>query len=334
MKHSLISKRTILTLFIIPISLLCFGTYSFALSVRVLILDNKYKSIPKLDDTRKIGNINGKLLFKGIQYSGKIEIFKSDQGLFVVNELPLEEYVKGVVKVETGKNWPIEALKAQAVASRTYAIYNMRHRNGSIYDLASSTLSQMYRGVKSDPDVDIAVNATKGEILTYNGAPIDALYHSTSGGVTEFPEEVFGKSFPYLTSVKTDCTASPYYIWERRISRDILQNSLDIKNINNIEVISRTRTGRAKELRIDTSEDSVVITATKFRKAVGWKRLPSTWFSISVNGNLFAFSGRGYGHGVGMCQWSAMEMAKKGVNYKKILATFYPGTVIELYEDK
>lgn len=313
---------------------MCLMAEAHAFNIRILILDESYKSAPKLDEVRRVGNINGKLLFKGTEYSGKIEVFKGDNGLFVVNELPIEDYVKGVVKAEVGENWPHAALKAQAVAVRTYAIYNILHKNNGIYHVTSSTLSQLYKGIKTDPAVEEAVNATRGEVLTYDGRPINALYHSTSGGRTELPEEVFGRSFPYLQSVECDSSSSPFYIWERRIQLKELEQVLKLDPIGKIDVASRTKTGRARKVTFTGTGYEKVYEANDLRKILGWKRLPSTWFNIVMSGNLVIFRGKGYGHGVGMCQWSSMEMAKKGFNYKEILARFYPGTVIKLYEDR
>jgi len=319
------------TIFVILIML---PALSDAQNIKILILDGSYRDIPDLADMRRVGNISGRLLFKGVEYRGRIEVFRGERGLFVVNEQPLEEYVRGVVKVEVGEDWPIEALKAQAVAVRTYAVYNILRNKDGLFHVASSTLSQVYRGNQPDPDVEDAVNATRGEILTYDGKPINAMYHSTSGGITELPEEVFGRSYPYLRSVRTDCSTSPYYIWERRFSRNELEKAFGVDEILNIDVISLTRTGRASEVKIYGRRGSRVMKAQDIRKILGWKRLPSTWFTITVKDDLFIFRGRGYGHGVGMCQWSSMEMARKGMNYREILATFYPGTVIEIYEDR
>lgn len=304
-----------------------------AADVRVLILDESYKSVPALNNIRRVGNMAGKLLYKGVEYQGRIEIFKGKDGLFVVNELPLEEYVKSVVQAEVGKDWPLEALKAQAVTVRTYTLYNINHTRNEIYHLVSSTLSQVYKGYRTDPNIEMAVNSTRGEILTYEGQPINAMYHSTSGGRTELPEEVFMTSYPYLKSVNSDCSTSPYYMWERRIPKKDISTLLDIPDIHMIEVISETKTGRAKELRIENRSESTVMKATTLRKKLGWKKLPSTWFSVSNNAEHIVFSGRGYGHGVGMCQWSAMEMAQKGKSYKEILSIFYPNTIIQLHEN-
>ncbi|MGE5894588.1 MAG: SpoIID/LytB domain-containing protein [bacterium] len=304
----------------------------YAATVRVLILDDTHRSIPPVDDVNKIGNLEGKLLFQGSEYSGRIEVFRGDNGLFVVNELPLEDYVKSVVKSEVGVKWPLEALKAQAVTVRTYAVYHMLRSRSTIFHLVSSTLSQVYKGANDDPEIERAVDATRGEILAYNGEPINALYHSTSGGLTELPEEVFQTPLPYLKSVKTECSSSPFYVWERRITKSELEHVLSLDNLQDIEVVSLTKTGRAKELKVTTNSTTVTMEAKKFRELLGWKRLPSTWFTIARTGTHIVFNGRGYGHGVGLCQWSASEMAVQGKSYREILSTFYSDTMIQLYE--
>lgn len=303
-----------------------------AADIRVLILDDTHTSLPRHEGLSRVGNLQGKFLFQGSEYKGKIEIFRGDTGLFVVNELPIEDYIKSVVGSEVAQTWPLEALKAQAVASRTYAIYNMQRNESNIYHLASSSLSQVYRGNIASPEVDRAVESTRGEILVYEGEPINAMYHSTSGGVTELPEEVFQQSFPYLQSVVTDCDSSPYYMWERRIAGRDIGESLGIGNVDSIEAISLTKTGRVKSLRIGSGSEQLNMEAKKFRELLGWKRLPSTWFTVSRTDRYFVFRGKGYGHGVGMCQWSAMEMAKRGKSYREILSTFYPNTMIVLHE--
>ncbi|UCG77307.1 MAG: SpoIID/LytB domain-containing protein [Nitrospirota bacterium] len=329
------SIRHFAIFFALALSVILFTpNYSHANDVRILIVDDKLKSVPELNDLRRIGNVNGKLLFRGTEYSGKLEVFKSSKGLFVVNELPLEEYIKGVVKVEVAENWPLEALKAQAVAARTYAIFNIENTNNGIYHMTSSTLSQLFKGIKSDPDIEEAVNSTRGEIMTYNGKAINALYHSTSGGKTELPEEVFGRSYPYLRSVKAECTTSPLYVWERRIPKADLKKALGNERIDRVEIRSHTKTGRVKELAVLEDDSNMTISAAELRKKLGWRRLPSTWFEVVNKDNTVIFSGKGYGHGVGMCQWSAMEMANRGANYKEILSTFYPGTTIELHENR
>jgi stage II sporulation protein D len=237
-----------------------------------------------------------------------------------------------VVASEVGPNWDTEALKAQAVISRTYAIYRKNMSGNSRFHLTSSVMHQVYKGTNPLIQIAYAVRETSGEILTYEGKPIEALYHSTSGGRTENPEEVFGKSYPYLKSVESSCELSPYWVWERKIPKEEIEKALSVKGIKDITIHSLTSTGRVKELTVESESGQMVIKATEFRKLLGWSRLPSTNFSMRVNGTSITFEGKGYGHGVGLCQWSALQMAREGKNYREILSFFYPGTEIRLYE--
>jgi stage II sporulation protein D len=303
-----------------------------ASKIKVLILEDNY-TVPDKDETLvMMGRSAGDLLMNGTHYTGNIEVWRGEKGLYLINELPLEEYVENVVASEVGANWDIEALKAQAVISRTYAVYRKLASGGPRYDLTSSVLHQVYKGSNPPIQISYAVRETTGEILTYEGNPIEALYHSTSGGRTENSEEVFGKSYPYLKSVESNCELSPYWVWERKIPKEEIEKALNMKNIKGVAIHSYTSTGRAKELLVEKESDQTVFKATEFRKLLGWSRLPSTNFTVKVNGNSITFEGKGYGHGVGLCQWSALQMAREGKNYKEILSFFYPGTEIQMYE--
>lgn len=301
--------------------------------IKVLILEDNNSTIPDKDEKIvMLGNMEGNLLLSGAHYSGNIEVWRGDKGLYIINELPLEEYVESVVAAEVGTNWDLEALKTQAVITRTYAVYKKAVNPNARFHLTSSVLHQVYKGNNPHLLISYAVRETAGEILTYDGKPIEALYHSTSGGKTENPEEVFGKSYPYLKSVESNCELSPYWVWERKIPKDEIEKALNLKELKDITINSHTSTGRAKELTIESESGHSVIKATEFRKLLGWARLPSTNFSMKVNGNSITFEGKGYGHGVGLCQWSALQMAREGKKYKDILSFFYPGTEIRLYE--
>lgn len=315
---------------------LCFMLYAFPLfadTIRVLIVNEVYSKIPsKTEKIEKIGSVRGDLLVMGSRYTGNIDVWKGDNGLYLINELPIEDYVKDVVVAEVGSNWEMEALKAQAVISRTYAVYQKKMNGDSIYHIASSVLHQVYKGNNPDVRVAYAVAETSGEILTFNNEPIEALYHSTCGGRTENPEDVFGKSYPYLKSVESNCEISPYWTWERRIRLAEIEKALNLSGIKEILIKSYTSTNRVKQLDIINESGITTINATDLRKALGWSVLPSTNFNISLDGDSIIFKGKGYGHGVGLCQWSAFQMAREGKNYKEILSFFYPGTTIQLYE--
>ncbi|MCE5194938.1 MAG: SpoIID/LytB domain-containing protein [Nitrospiraceae bacterium] len=307
---------------------------AYAETIRVLILEESFNKIPEKNEyLEKIGEKQkGELLANGIHYKGDIEVWQGTNGLYVIAEIPFEDYVKDVVFAEVGSKWEVEALKAQAVVSRTYALYHKNANGKSLYHITSSVLHQVYKGDIFDPAIATAVEKTAGEVLTYEGKIIEAFYHSTCGGKTELPDEVFGKSFPFLKSVEPVCETSPYKLWDRRIPAAEIEKACNVQSIKDIIIKTFTSTGRVNELEIITETGKTTIKATELRRLLGWQRLPSTSFTISKeNGSVF-FEGKGYGHGVGLCQWSALEMAGKGMNYKDILAYFYPGTKIRIHE--
>ncbi|MFZ5907120.1 MAG: SpoIID/LytB domain-containing protein [Nitrospirota bacterium] len=302
-------------------------------TIRILILNDAYSRIPDRNEKiARLGSARGELLLSGTHYTGTIEVWRSDKGIYLVNELPLEEYIKDVVAVEVKPEWDMEALKAQAVISRTYALYHRNTNNGYFYHLASSVLNQVYKGKKPDLRVSYAVENTKSEVLTYNGCLIEAFYHSTCGGKTEDAAEVFGKSYPFLKPVVSPCTLSPYSAWEREIPANEIERALDIPGVQDIAIQSFTSTGRVKQVGIVHRSGMTCASATEFRKAIGWTRLPSTNFTVQKDHNMFLFTGKGYGHGVGLCQWCALEMAAGGKNYREILSFFFPGTTLQGYE--
>lgn len=323
--------------FFLLFSLFFFFLYSVAFAettIRVLLNNGKEIKIPVRDEKiEKIGNSKGEVLLSGLNYSGNIEVWKGENGLYIINEIPLEDYVKGVVAAEVGNKWELEALKAQAVVARTYAVYQKIHNKKRPYHITASVLDQVYKAGNISEDIERAVMETKGEILTYEGEPIIAFYHSTSGGMTEDPAEVFGRSYPYLKPVETSCENSPYNIWEKRIPLSEIEKASSINGIKEIYINETTVSNRVRNLKIVTEKDEHIVIAKDLRKNLGWDRLPSTMITnIKREGDIFIIEGKGYGHGVGMCQWTALDMAKKGMNYREILSKFYPNTTIELYE--
>jgi stage II sporulation protein D len=306
-----------------------------ALNIRVLILDDVFQKIPSRDEPLEdMGQLRGDLLVNGTHYTGNIQVLKGKESLYLINELPFEEYIKHVVNAEVGTNWDMEALKVQAVISRTYALYHKK-KNGfrGAYDLTSSVLHQVYKGSSFDARISYAVMQTEGEVLTYDGNLIEAFYHSTSGGRTEDAGEVFGKSFPYLKSLDSGSETSPYWIWERRIPADEIEKTLGTGTITGIKIKTYTASQRVKTVDIIQGGEILNIEAKDLRKKLGWSRIPSTNFTVRQENGDYIFEGKGYGHGVGLCQWSALEMSRKGMSYRQILAYFYPGTKIWNYED-
>lgn len=294
--------------------------------IRVLIGDFS----PTKTDMEKIKKVKAKAIVSGSSYLGEIEIWKGSEGYYLVNVVALEDYVKGVVSSEVGINWPEEALKAQAVLARTYALTHIiRNRNKNFYDVTSSVFHQVYKGVEGSETVEKAVNDTQGEIITFNKEPIMAFYHACSVGKTEDAKDVFGSDQPYLRAVEVPFTPSPYTFWERKITFETLQKVLSINKILNVEIQSLTDTGRVRELKFFDGKNHKVIKATELRRILNWSLLPSTMIkNIRIEQDGLVFEGHGYGHGVGMCQWCAFQMAQDGKNYREILQYFYPGTDI------
>ncbi len=269
------------------------------------------------------------------RYSGRLEVVAEGSGLTVVNDIDLEEYIVGVVSREMSPSWPMEALKAQAVAARTYAVSKMVNSREKLYDLVGTVMDQVYHGVGFDNDrVRKAVYSTRGEILAYRGRIARVFYHSTCGGRTESAADVWGFSEPYLISVPCPYDSeSPAYFWKFRINAAELRKGLilsgqDTGRIRKITILSRTKSRRVKRLRITGTKRSVVLSGEDLRRMLGYNRLKSTRFTIEVDGRDLIIRGSGAGHGVGMCQWGARGMAEKGFNYVQILKHYFPGTHI------
>ena len=285
----------------------------------------------------KVASPDGSLSMGGRKYRGYFVVRSDNSGLLdAINHVALEDYLLGVVPSEMPVDWPLETLKAQAVAARTYALYRRSESSEENYDLLSDVNDQVYRGRERENERSSkAVRQTAGMILTYKNSLVRALYHSTSGGRTENGGEVFaGANVPYLKSVwcKFD-RESPNYVWRYSVRFSELQSALSrhgirTGKISGISLRSRTNTSRIKELNIHTRSGRIIITATEFRKAVGTRKIKSTRFTIRRHGPRITFKGIGYGHGVGLCQWGAKGMAEKNRDFRQILAFYYQGAKI------
>lgn len=251
-----------------------------------------------------------------------------------ITEIPFEKYIIGVVSGEMPCSFEQEALKAQAVASRSYALY---HMNGKDYDVTNTTTNQVYLTDeelkekwkdKYDENYKIikqAVEQTNGEYLTYHGKIVNAMFFSTSVGKTENSEEVFVSEVPYLRSVESAWDEkSPVYTDMQKMSLTDFYQKLNLPYSNElkIEIIEKTSTGRIKILKVNNQEMKGRDLATKLS-------LRSNYFEIIKNENTITIKTKGYGHGVGMSQYGANGMAKDGYNYKEILKHYYQGTKIK-----
>ena len=330
------SKRTLRTGFFLLTLLSTFFLLShFSAaedSIRVLMLKSPYEQLPS-EKVENVDRVNGKVFINGQFYKGNLNIIKDKKGLYVINTLLFEKYIEGVVASEINDDWELEALKAQAVISRTYATFYKTLNAGKDFHLTSSILHQLYKGENTDPLVTYAVKVTDGEILTYENFPIKAFYHATCEGKTEVPEEIWEESYPYLMSVNCNSHNAPFESWRKKFSLKEVAKSLGLNKLRDINISTYTATGRVRTVELilgglDDAGSAKEIRAIDLRRSLGYEELPSTHFSLSKNGKEIIFSGKGYGHGVGLSQWGALEMAKQGKNYKEILAHYYPGTTL------
>jgi stage II sporulation protein D len=272
----------------------------------------------------------------GREYPATLEIVRYGDGLAIVNELRLEDYVVGVLRAETSERWPLETLRAQAIVARTYAAF-LRSSSGSRpYHIVASTTHQVYAGhVPPSSPIWDAVRDTNGQVLLWDGELFPAFYHSTSGGYTEDPRSVFAaRNMPALKAVRDEFSAAaPHFYWtlELRLSdlSDILRrNGYDVGTVSAIEVVERTQSLRVGSLIVRGTRSSARLRGNDFRRMVGYETIRSTLFAVALDGSVARFSGRGYGHGVGMSQWGAKGMAEQGYTFERILEYYYPGTTL------
>lgn len=281
-------------------------------------------------------------------YRGGFEFNTNGQGLLAVNQLDVEEYLYGVVPAEMPKEFPLEALKAQAVAARSYLLAQMEYKRLAEYHVLATKESQVYKGYTAEhPLATQAVDATRGEVMLYYGRPINAFFHACSGGYTENSEDVWGYKVDYIRA-----KADPYdksngnrhhYNWRVVINQQDLIGRLQkegyrFKQVTGLEILERTSTGRrVKKLLVRGADlqgkpaEVVICNADEVRWALGLK---SAMFNLETKcneqGHLqeVIITGSGWGHGLGMSQWGARGMAEQGYNYRQILQYYYSGVSI------
>jgi stage II sporulation protein D len=280
--------------------------------------------------------MNGKV------YRGWVELRKKKNGLLlVINDLDIEDYLVGVISAEVPGSWKPEALKAQAVAARTYALYQKRTSAGRPYHVLSTEMSQVYNGSGSERKSALrATRETKGLVIIYHGEIIEAFYHSSCGGHTENASELWGIDEPYLRGVDCECQEiSPYGLWEKRMSLSKVINALGrigyrVNFITDMGIGELTPAGRVKTVAIRTADKSTQVPGELLRAALGNAVVPSVFFELEMIEREAVFSGRGRGHGVGLCQWGSQEMALRGYDFRSILSHYYPGTHISAITSK
>jgi stage II sporulation protein D (peptidoglycan lytic transglycosylase) len=279
----------------------------------------------------------------GRDYAGRLGLIRNGDGLLaVVNEVPLEDYLVGVLRAESSERWPLEALRAQAIVSRTYAAYHRMLNADKPYHIVASTAHQQFVGVVATTSpIWIAVQETRGQVLRWEGELFPAFYHTNSGGYTEDPRTVFAaRNMPGLRPVVCPMAAgSPHYQWSLDVrlvdlGDTLRRNGIDVGAIRGVEVSERTASLRATTVTVRGTARTQRLRGNDFRRMVGYDTLKSTLFAVAVDGELARFSGRGYGHGVGLCQWGAKGMAEQGSTARDILAFYYPGARLGLLDPR
>jgi len=303
----------------------------------------------------------------GRPYRGTISALRDPAGVTVVDRLPMETYLVGVVSAEMGRRSPAEqeALRAQAIVSRTFALRNLRRWQTQGFDLYATVADQVYGGAASEtPEGREAVEATRGRILTQGGVPIDAFFYSTCGGRTANGTEVFrAADRPYLRSVldvaedgTAYCSISPRFRWHEEWTGEALRATLqrtlpgiaggasgssitatDVGEVRDVRVTYRTPSGRVGQLTVGLRRGEVQVegpTVRQVLRPVSGEILRSSTFTLSVSRSgrrvtRLAADGAGAGHGVGFCQWGAVGRSRAGQDHERILAEYYPGTVLE-----
>lgn len=305
--------------------------------------------IPRGRDNRV--RLNGK------RYRGIIKVLPDGQTVRSVNVVYMEDYLRGVVPPEIGKRETneVEAVKAQAVAARTYAMAHLQQYGGEPYDMKSSIYDQVYEGADvEDKLVNAAIDATSGGVITCNDSFITAYFHSTCGGWTDDIDAVWDKKpVSYLKSVSDSaaCSWSKYYTWREVFTEEQLRGRVEqymssdrgrdarIGPIRDIQIKQLTAGGRVARLLIRTDRDNFSFYRDRIRWVIGRTSnpdliLPSDRFDVNIErdsaGSItrFEFVGRGYGHGVGMCQCGAIGQARAGWKYDQILSHYYTGIEI------
>jgi len=273
------------------------------------------------------------------RYRGDIDIeLKEDGRLLVVNRIDLENYIRGVLYHETSNRWPMQALKAQAVASRTYAVYQIDESRGADYDVTSDIYAQVYGGKSAERfRTNLAVQRTRGQVLTFHDKILPAYYHAACAGTTEDVSEMWDHtSIQPLSGVRCPfCQNSPHYHWKRNFRLADIQDELNKKGhaiglIKEIRVKERNGSGRNKRVEIvGRKGESLTLQGKDLRNIIGPNKLKSNRYGVVMKGYFCDLIGQGWGHGVGMCQWGAREMDRQGYPYRKILDHYYPGSQIQ-----
>ena len=336
------------------------GEFSVKYSGKQLIFRSKSRLFAFLNfqNVEFIPVDGGEFVWNKNRYPGELHFVVDNSRVLVINRLPLPEYLKGVVPHEIPSHTPEyrEAVLAQTVAARSYALYHIAHSTGALFDVYADVRDQIYAGRKQLAKLaNRAVEETGGLVLENGrGEVVETQYHSTCGGMLETRPEYFTASqqnfLPDSSRQSFNCIGSPLYRWVETVTaRSVLRN-MEAQNLLNseevqrfleegfsldVQVFSRKPSGRIEEMRINVNGREFTLNAWQIRQIFspeGRNVLPSSLFFMKhsrQDSSRFYLIGAGFGHGKGMCQWGAIGLALKGKTYPEILKFYYPGLILK-----
>ncbi len=283
----------------------------------------------------RIRSADNTCMYRECTYAGDLSFIVVDTHFYIVNHVPLEEYVYSVLRFEGWPGWPLEVNKVFAVMVRTYAMHKMTQAQASkkkrVYDIKATNIHQTYKGLHEAEHLQQAVEQTQGLILAYNKQPIVSMYDSCCGGV--IPAHLTGFDFkktPYLARpyACTYCSDCKLYYWKHAYTHDQLHTIMQrefpgLKQVKEIRISHRDAAGKVLEVAVKAGRDLKRISGTQMYRLC--KDIKSFCYTIARNGDHVIFEGKGYGHHVGACQWGVRAMVKQGFTCKDILEYYYPG---------
>ena len=313
------------------------GTVTVSLKGQALVVDGKSVPANVVVVTAPV------LTLSGHHYRNFLEIrslvYKGRPELLVVHPLGLETYVTGIVSSELPRGWPLGAYQAQAVAARTFAMMQKYRRLNLPYHMESSVLDQVYAGVEREHALAAeAAQTTRGVVLTSGRHLAETYFHAACGGNTESAREGWGTHIDYMPGSRCGfCDSANRHNWTVKLKANDVDKAfkrLVGGDVDSIEITSKTKSGRAKQVLLKSGSKKKTVTGADFRRLLGWSVVWSTQIDslrYSRGGGLVVV-GRGSGHGVGMCQWGARGQALKGIGWRDILERYYPGSkLVTLY---
>ncbi len=270
-----------------------------------------------------VESVDGDLVEMSVNaWQGRARLARS--GAYVVLELPLDQYLTGVVGTEMSSSWHFQALKAQAVASRTYVVRTLLEpRSGSGWDVRGDVMDQAFRPLADGGTIARAVAETSGEVLVWEDDVAMIFFHADNGGISEDPKYVWGFDLPYY-QIKKDPFSDQVDPWTASVTVKEIARRLNLPAASRV-LLQKDPSGRVARIRwIGADGSDRIVSGNDFRLAVGPRKVRSLLFDARLADGTFQFDGRGYGHGVGMSQWGAKRMAERGMKYRDILAYYYP----------